>query len=136
LSGYVYITDGKKFTGQLRWYDDYAIKIILPDGSVTIPLHNIVHYECECFLAEGEVEYKGNNVSRGISPTTYREQERLEKYWKNNELIHFYLKDGSEVRGRLQWYLDHVYAVKPDNSSYNCMITKRHILYYRKIEVN
>jgi sRNA-binding regulator protein Hfq len=131
----VYLTDGKKFTGQLRWYDNYALKIILPDESITIPIHNIVQYECEHFLSEGEVEYKGK-VSRGIAFPTNREKEQISKYKKNKELLHFYLKDGTEVRGRLQWVLEYVYAVRPDNSNHDFMITKRHIMYYRKIEVN
>jgi sRNA-binding regulator protein Hfq len=131
----VYLTDGKKFTGQLRWYDNYAIKVILHDGSIIIPMHNIVQYECEYFLTGGEAEYTGT-ISRGPAFPTNRERQQLFKYMRNNELLHFYMKNGSEIRGRLQWVMEYVYAVRPDNSNRDCMITKRHIMYYRKIEVN
>jgi len=131
----VYLIDGKKFTGKLRWFDDYAIKVILSDGSITIPIHNIAQFECEHFLLDGEID-DNNRVFRGMARSTEREQEQLKKYRKNNELIHFYLKDEIEVRGRLQWLLEYVYAVRPEKSSRDCMITKRQILYYKKIEVN
>jgi sRNA-binding regulator protein Hfq len=132
----VYLTDGKKFTGQLRWFDDYAIKVILPDGSITIPIHNILQYECECFLLDGEVASNNTRVFKGLAQSTDKEKEQLNKYRNNNELLHFYMKDGSEVRGRLQWVLEYMYAVRPDNSKQDYMITKRQIMYYRKIEVN
>lgn len=131
----IYLIDGKRFTGQLRWYDDYALKIILFDGSITVPIHNIVQYESENIMSEGEVDYKGK-ACRGKGFPTTRERQQLSKYKKEKNLLHFYLKDGSEVRGKLQWVLDYVYAIRPENSNRDYMITKRHILYYRKIEVN
>lgn len=131
----VYLTDGKKFTGQIRWFDDYAVKIILPDCSITIPIHNIAQCECEHFQLDGEVPDKNNRVFKGAAKSTDKEREQLKKYKQGNELIHFYLKDEIEVRGRLQWVLEYVYAVRPENSNRDCMITKRQILYYKKIEV-
>ncbi len=131
----VSLIDGKKFTGQLRWYDDYAIKLILPDGSITIPIHNIIQYECEYILSEGEVEYKGK-VLRSLMFSTNRENQQLYDYKNNKKLLYFYLKDGTEIIGRLHWVMEYVYAVRPDNSNRDFMITKRQILYYKKIEVN
>lgn len=132
----VYLTDGKKFTGKIRWVDDYAIKIILSDGSITIPIHNIAQYECEYFQLEGELPDESNRVFKGAVQSTGKEKDQLKKYKQSKELIHFYLKDGIEVRGRLQWLLEYAYAVRPENSVRDCVITKRHILYYKKIEVN
>lgn len=131
---FVYLNDGKSFTGKLRWFDDYAIKIILLDGSITIPIHNIVYYQCEHFLLEGEVD--NVKVFKGRAKPTDREGEQLKKYKRNKELLHFYMKDGSEIIGRLQWYEDYAYAVRPDNSKLDCTITKRQIMYYKKIEIH
>ncbi len=132
----VHLTDGKSFTGKLRWFDEYAFKIILSEGSITIPIHNIIQYECEEFQLEGEQPSSNKNVFKYVkNPSTDKEKEQLKKYKYNKELIHFYLKDGIEVRGRLQWFLDYAYTVRPEDSNHDVMITKRQILYYRKIEV-
>lgn len=130
----IYLTDGKSFTGKIRWCDDYAIKIILPDGSVIVPIHNIVYYQCEHFLLDGEID--NVKVFKGRAKPTEMEKEQLKKYKRNKDLLHFYMKDGSEIRGRLQWYEDYAYAVRPDNSEVDCTMTKRQIMYYRKIDIN
>jgi cold shock CspA family protein/sRNA-binding regulator protein Hfq len=131
----VYLINGKKITGKLRWYDDYAIKLIMPDGSgsVTIPIHNIVYYECDHKLLDGEQD-KIAKVFRGVPKCTNKEKNQLAKYKNDNELIHFYLEDGIEVRGRLKWYVDYLYCIKPENEDSDLHIIKRHILYYKKIE--
>jgi small nuclear ribonucleoprotein (snRNP)-like protein len=132
----VYLSDGKTFTGKLRWFDEYAVKIVIPGARITIPIHNIIHYQCENFSLDGELVDNNNRVFRGQVRSTEREEEQLYKYKRDKELLHFYMKDGSEVIGRLQWYEDYLYAVRPDNSNKDCMITKRQIMYYRKIKVN
>ena len=52
----VFLVNGEKLCGKINFYDDYSIKLSLNDGSgsVTIPIHNIISYECEHFLVEGE----------------------------------------------------------------------------------
>jgi sRNA-binding regulator protein Hfq len=99
-----------------------------------VPIHNIVYYQCEHFLLDGEVD--NVKVFKGRAITTEMEKEQLKKYKRNKELLHFYMKDGSEIKGRLQWYEDYVYAVRPEDGNRDYMITKRQILYYKKIEVN
>jgi len=133
----VHLKNGEVISGKIRWFDDYALKIINADesGSVTIPAHNISYYSCEHFLLEGEKD-KTNKVFRGVSKSTDKEREQLFKYKRNKELVHFYLEDGTEIKGRFRWYVDHMYCVQsdPDEKIYN--IIKRHILYYKKIDTS
>ncbi|MEQ8186804.1 MAG: cold shock domain-containing protein [Candidatus Eremiobacterota bacterium] len=131
----LHLTNGKTITGKMRWYDDYAIKIILSDGtgSVTVPIHNIIYYECNHIQLEGEQD-KISRVFRGVPKCTNKEISQLTKYKKNNELIHFYMEDNVEIKGRLKWFVDYLYCIEPDNREPDCQIVKRHIVYYKKIE--
>ena len=106
----LHLTNGKTITGKMRWYDDYAIKIILPDGSgsVTVPIHNIIYYESNHTMLEGEQD-KITRVFRGVPKCTNKEKSQLAKYKKNNELIHFYMEDNMEIKGRLKWFVDYLY---------------------------
>ncbi len=131
----LHLTNGKTITGKMRWYDDYAIKIILPDGSgsVTVPIHNIIYYESNHTMLEGEQD-KITRVFRGVPKCTNKEKSQLAKYKKNNELIHFYMEDNMEIKGRLKWFVDYLYCIETDNKEPDYHIVKRHIVYYKKID--
>ena len=133
----VYLRNGKTFAGKIRWYDDYAVKLIMPDGSgsITIPIHNILYYECEQFALENEKEGKfAKRVFRGVAKSTNKEKQQLSKYKKDNNLLNFYLSNGNEITGRLNWYIDYIYSIKSEEGNKDYQLIKRHILYYRKIE--
>jgi len=188
----VYLTDGTRLSGKIRYYDDYSIKLVMSDGSITVPIHNIVNYECDRFLMENEVDgitfsritedvikaledkintemlktildkdftdkklkkkltklnfsqedidlilnsvVRAEKVSRGVPKSSGKEKEQLFKYKHDNELLYFRLEDGFEIKGRLEWFLDHIYCVKSDGEDKLYFITKRHILYYKKLD--
>ena len=133
----VHLENQKSFTGKIRWYDDYAIKLILPDssGSITVPVHNILYYENEHFLLENESAAKiSKRVFRGVPKSTGKERQQLAKYKYKNNLVNFHLINGREITGKLNWYVDHVYSIKTEEGDRDYEITKRHILYYRKLE--
>ena len=132
----IYIKGGSKFTGTLKWYDDYAIKIRRADksGSVTIPIHNILYYQCEHFQLDFE-QKQSPRVCRKPPNSTDKEKLQIQRYKDNKELLHIYMEDGTEVKGRIQWYTAPVYSIRPDDEDWDYMIIKRHILYYRKIRL-
>jgi len=133
----LHLTCGKTFRGTIRWYDDYAIKIAQTDEdfSVTIPIHNVLYYECKAFLLENEKEGKiSTRVFRGVPKSNDRERLQLQKYQNDKQLLVFNLENGKEIKGRLNWFLDHVYSLKEKDTNQNYQLIKRHISYYGKIK--
>jgi len=133
----VHLIDGSNFTGKIKWYDDYAIKLFLSEdtGSITVPIHNILYYECEHFLLENEKVAKlSKRVFRGVAKSTDKERQQLVKYKFRKVPVHFYLKNGLEIRGKIKWYVDHSYFIETEEGDRDYQIIKRHILYYKKIK--
>jgi sRNA-binding regulator protein Hfq len=128
----VTLTDGSKFTGKIRWADDYSVKIILPDGSITIPIHNILYMDT-IYVPPSLHEFT-YRVYHGRPLNTGREIQQLNKYMKSRELLHFYLENGVEIRGRLDSFESYIYFIKPVDGDRDYQIMKRHILYYKKID--
>lgn len=131
----VHLTSGETFKGTIRWYDDYSFKIFLVDnsGSITIPIHNVLYYECETFLLENEKDGKiSSRVFRGVPKSNDRERLQLTKYKSNNQLLSFHLENDLEIKGRLNWFMDHVYSVRSEDKKHY-QLMKRHIKYYRKL---
>ena len=129
----VKLVDGHTFTGKIGWNDEYAIKIIYEFGSIIIPIHNVAVIECESFLLDEEIEIT-DKFFRGYTKPTNKEKEQLCKYMRDKELLWFCMSDGSVIKGRLNWFVNHAYVIKPDGSLKDCIITKRYIMYYRTIE--
>ena len=130
----VYLSQGREFTGRIDFWDDYAVKLILQDEEVMIPIHNILYCKFEHFLLENEKQNFYANVDRGMGYSSGREEALLNWYERKQSLLHFYMEDGVEVRGRLRWHLDYVYCIRPDGEVLDYLIHKRTILYYKKIE--
>jgi len=129
----VHLRQDKEFTGKIAFWDDYAVKLILQDEKVMIPIHNILYCKFEHFLLENENQ-PFVNVDRGLAYSSGKEEIQLERYERRQQLLHFYLEDGVEVRGRLRWHLNHVYCIRPDGEVLDYLIHKRNILYYKKIK--
>jgi sRNA-binding regulator protein Hfq len=129
-----YLRENKLFTGKIKWFDSYAFKLSLQDGSgnIIIPIHNILYYECEHVFREGEIEKE--SAHRTPPDNTGQEESQLNRYWRKKTLLHFHLKNGIEIKGRLKNFQDYAYTVKPDDEDWLYRITKRHILYYKKIK--
>lgn len=131
----VYIRQGKELTSKILFWDDYAVKLILPDERITIPIHSILYCKFDHFVMENEA-LGLPNAFRGLPRTTGRENAQIDRYEKKQNLLHFYLEDDVEVKGRLKWHLPHVYCVRPDEEVLDYFIHKRHILYYKEIREN
>ena len=131
----VCIRQGKEFTGKIGFWDGFAVKLTLSDETITIPIHNILYCKFDHFLLENESS-NFLNVDRKRAIISGLEEKQLDIHEKKQHLLHFYLEDGIEVRGRLRWYIDRIYCVRPDDEVLDYLIHKRHILYYKKILEN
>lgn len=134
----LYLKGNYKFTGTIGWFDDYALKIKLRtgEGNITIPIHNIIYYECDYYQREIQFNRIVEWVYRNVPKSTLREETQLSRYKKTKELLHFYLEDGTEIRGRIQWYIQSLYCIRPENGDMDHLIIKRHILYYKELRAD
>lgn len=41
---YIKLINGEEFEGRLKWYDQYALKLVTEEHDITIPKHSILYY--------------------------------------------------------------------------------------------